>query len=224
MNLAINRRYNLRYRLKNIDCNYILKIVAKIFVFIFLFFFLFQLSIFSAYTDKIHKKIDEIDDSDVAIVFGSYTHTQPEVRFTKMIEDRILTAIELYKKGKIEKILISANSRFVNFDEITAMKNLLISNNIPEFVIIEDRKSYSTYSTCWRAKKVYNINRAILVTQEFNQPQALYTCNSLGIEAEGLIADKNIYEDIKWLYIKEQFDMINTFIEVMITRPTVGLL
>jgi vancomycin permeability regulator SanA len=191
--------------------------MLKIVIFIVLFFLILEISIFRVYSDKIYTNIEDLEKQKTAIVFGSGVDGQGGPSL--ILQDRILAAVELYKQGVVQQILISGDARFVNFDEVTAMKNYLLDQEVPEYIIIEDRKGYRTYDTCLRAKAEYQINKAILVTQEFHQPRALYTCNSLGVESVGYAADNNIYEDIRWFSLRERFAMISAIWDVVIARP-----
>jgi len=63
------------------------------------------------------------------------------------------------------------------------MQNYAISLNVPKEAIVLDYGGRRTYDTCYRAKVIFGVDEAILVTQSFHLPRALYTCRELGIEA-----------------------------------------
>lgn len=126
----------------------------------------------------------------VALVFGAglYRDGSP----TPVLRDRVATAVDLYKLGKVEKLLMSGNfSR--GHDEPGAMRRYALSLGIPDEDIILDFEGRRTYDTCYRARDIYNLDSAILVTQAFHLPRALYTCNLLGISAVGVPADLRQY-------------------------------
>ncbi len=127
----------------------------------------------------------------VAIVFGAglWRDGTP----TPVLRDRIETAAELYFQGKVEKILMSGDNRFIDYNEPGAMKQYAISLGIPGEDIVLDFAGRRTYDTCYRAKNIFGIDNAILVTQKFHLPRALYICKQLGIKVTGIAADRRVY-------------------------------
>ncbi|HEY61305.1 MAG TPA: DUF218 domain-containing protein [Anaerolineae bacterium] len=135
--------------------------------------------------------IEDVLPHKVAIVFGAglWRDGTP----TPVLRDRIETAAELYFQGKVEKILMSGDNRFIDYNEPGAMKQYAISLGIPGEDIVLDFAGRRTYDTCYRAKNIFGIDNAILVTQKFHLPRALYICKQLGIKVTGITADRRVY-------------------------------
>lgn len=127
----------------------------------------------------------------VAIVFGAglYRNGSP----TPVLRDRVATAAELYQNGKVEKLLMSGDNSSRGHNEPIAMRDYAISLGIPDQDIILDYAGHRTYDTCYRARDIFEIDSAILVTQAFHLPRALYTCNNMGVLAVGVPADLRQY-------------------------------
>ncbi len=53
-----------------------------------------------------------------------------------------------------------------------------------------DFAGFRTYDTCYRARDIFKVNKAILVTQAFHLDRALLTCNRLGVSSIGVAADE----------------------------------
>jgi SanA protein len=126
----------------------------------------------------------------IAIVFGAglYRDGSP----TPVLRDRVATAADLYHNGKVEKLLMSGNvSRGHN--EPGAMRRYALGLGIPDQDIILDEQGLRTYDTCYRAREIFDLDSAILVSQAFHLPRAIYTCNSLGVSAIGVNADLRQY-------------------------------
>ena len=139
-------------------------------------------------------RIDSIDDApskQVAIVFGA--GLTRDGRPTRVLRDRVETAVELYHAGKIEKLLLSGDNRFVDYNEPQAMKDYALALGVPEDVIVLDYAGRRTYDTCYRARDIFQVDAAILVTQSFHLPRALYTCNQLGVDATGVAAQNHYF-------------------------------
>ena len=155
----------------------------------------------------------------VAIVFGAglWRDGSP----TPVLQDRIQTAAELYFQNKIEKMLMSGDNRFVDYDEPTAMKEYAIELGVPEEVIVLDFAGRRTYDTCYRAKEIFGLESAILVTQEFHLPRALYLCDALGVESIGVEADQRIYLKRSRIFwnTRETLATLTAFVDLYITHP-----
>ncbi len=155
----------------------------------------------------------------VAIVFGAglWRDGSP----TPVLEDRVTTAVELYRAGKVEKLLLSGDNRFVHYNEPAAMQRLAISLGVPERDIVLDYAGRRTYDTCYRAGAIFGVRQAILVTQAFHLPRAVYTCNRLGVEAVGVCADRRVYEPFSMLYwnVRELLATLTALLDVHWLHP-----
>ena len=134
----------------------------------------------------------------VAIVFGA--GLQRDGSPAQILRDRVATAAELYFNGKVEKILMSGDNRFLDYNEPGAMRAYALSLGVPEDAIVLDYAGRRTYDTCYRAKAIFGLSEAILVTQKFHLPRALYTCNMLGLPSIGVEADRQISRRVSVLY------------------------
>jgi SanA protein len=134
----------------------------------------------------------------VAIVFGAglWRDGSP----TPILYDRVATAADLYHAGKVEKLLLSGDNRFVDYNEPAAMRELALTLGVPDEDIVLDYAGRRTYDTCYRAKAIFGVTQAILVTQEFHLPRALYLCNQLGVDSVGVNADLRDYRRASVLY------------------------
>ena len=127
----------------------------------------------------------------VAIVFGA--GLTRDGRPTTVLRDRVEAAARLYFTGKVQKILMSGDNRFTEYNEPGAMRSYALSLGVPDQVIVLDYAGRRTYDTCYRAKVIFGVQEALLVTQSFHLPRALYLCNALGVRADGVSADLHPY-------------------------------
>lgn len=137
----------------------------------------------------------------VAIVYGAgiYGDRQPSAA----LKDRLDVAIELYKLGKVDRLLLSGDNSFENYNEPGVMIDYARENGVPFEHIQPDYGGRRTYDSCYRAKHIFQLEEAILVTQEFHMPRALFLCRWMGIEANGVTADLQPYARIRWFQIRE---------------------
>ncbi|NSW51531.1 MAG: YdcF family protein [Anaerolineae bacterium] len=168
---------------------------------------------------KIHRHIDDVEQAPVAIVFGAGLTRQGTV--TRVLKDRVDAAATLYNAGKVEKLLMSGDNRFVEYNEPGAMYAYATSIGIPAEDIVLDYAGRRTYDTCYRAQKIFGVSRAILVTQRFHLPRALFTCRQLGMDAEGFDASLTYYLKRSRLIwnTRELPATLVALVEVWFTRP-----
>jgi len=137
----------------------------------------------------------------VAIVFGAAVYGNG--RLSPVLRDRVETAIALYKNGQVSHIIMSGDNRTVYYDEPGAMMAYAVAEGVPSDDVTADRAGHRTYDTCYRARHVFDVRQAILVTQAFHLPRALMTCEGLGIDAVGAIADQRPYRGARWYELRE---------------------
>ncbi len=141
-----------------------------------------------------HPKIfpaGEVPSRPVAIVFGAGLWRNGTA--TPVLEDRVTEAADLYFAGKVKKLLMSGDNRFVDYNEPAVMRELALSLGVPDEAIVLDYAGRRTYDTCYRAREIFGVTEAVLVTQAFHLPRALYTCSRLGVDAVGVDADLRVY-------------------------------
>ena len=135
--------------------------------------------------------VEKVPPKPVAIVFGAglWRDGSP----TPVLRDRVATAAELYFAGKIKKLLMSGDNSHNDYNEPAAMRAYAMQLGVSGDDIVLDYAGRRTYDTCYRAREIFRVNEAILVTQNFHLPRALYTCNALGVQAVGVSADMRVY-------------------------------
>ncbi len=161
----------------------------------------------------------KVQPAPVAIVFGAglWRDGSP----TPVLRDRVETAVDLYFSGKVEKLLMSGDNSRPDYNEPEAMRAYALSLGVPDAAVTLDYAGRRTYDTCYRARDIFGIRKAVLVTQSFHLPRALYTCNVLGISASGVAADRRDYRRGALAYwnLREVPASLVALWEVHISRP-----
>jgi len=124
----------------------------------------------------------------VALVFGAGLARGQEP--SPVLAQRLDAAVALYKAGKVQKLLVSGDNSDRFHDETRAMRRYAVEQGVPEADLVGDHAGLSTYDSCVRAKEIFGVTRAILVTQRFHLTRALYIANASGIDAWGVAADE----------------------------------
>lgn len=163
--------------------------------------------------------IENTPSKMVGIVFGAGLSRSGSP--SPVLRDRIETAVLLYSTGKIRKILMSGDNRFENYNEPGAMLSYAVQLGVPEEDIVLDYAGRRTYDTCYRARFIFGVKEAILVTQSFHIPRAVYTCDNLGVDSIGVPSDVRLYPRRSYSYwnVRETAATTIALWEVWFSRP-----
>ena len=163
--------------------------------------------------------IAEVPTRRVAIVFGAGLTRSGAT--TPVLADRVTAAANLFFAGKVEKLLMSGDNRFVNYNEPEAMRQKALSLGVPNEAIVLDYAGRRSYDTCYRAKAIFKVDQAILVTQAFHMPRVLYLCNRLGVDSLGVESDLRVYRKSSILFwnVRELFATVAAMWDVNIGHP-----
>lgn len=163
---------------------------------------------------------ETIPDHRIAIVFGAAVRRDGSL--SPILLDRVLAGVSLLQSGKVEKLLMTGDNGSVDYDEVSAMKKNAIAAGASPDQIVLDYAGFSTYDSCYRAKEIFGVKDAILITQKFHLPRALYLCRSFGIAADGLgIEDFEKYPNLKTSYtLREIAASYKAWMDIAILKPT----
>ncbi len=140
---------------------------------------------------NIIQEVENANKSDAILVLGC--QVMDDGSLSLMLKDRLDKAVELYKQGMAEKIIVSGDHGREEYDEVNAMKTYLIENEIPSENIFMDHAGFSTYESLYRADYIFKVKKLTVVTQEYHLYRAVYIGNKLGIETYGVPAIKTEY-------------------------------
>lgn len=160
-------------------------------------------------TEKLIYTVDSpaLPQQHVAMVFGAGLDSEGEP--SPMLYDRVATAADLYDKGKVQKLLMTGDNSTVDHNEVEAMRKTAVGLGVDDSDIVLDYAGFSTWDSCYRAREVFNLSEATLVTQQFHLPRAIYTCNQLGVKSVGVIADRQPYHTVS-NEVREYIALANT--------------
>ncbi len=146
---------------------------------------------------------DTVPPQRVAVVFGAKISS--DGRLSPMLRDRVETAVRLYQAGVVQKLLLSGDNRVADYDEPGRMMEYAVDRGVPAGDIQPDYAGRRTYDTCYRAREIFQLDSAVLVTQRFHLPRALFTCDRLGLEVVGVAADLQPYtrRSLVWSRLRE---------------------
>ena len=120
----------------------------------------------------------------VAIVFGA--GLEDDGTPSGMLADRLDAAIALHREGRVQRLLLTGDHSRDDYDEVNAMRRYALARGVPASDLASDFAGFRTYDSCYRARAIFGVERAVLITQRYHLPRALYTCRGLGIDSIGL--------------------------------------
>ncbi len=125
-----------------------------------------------------------IPERPVALVLGA--GVTPEGEPTRLLERRLELAVELYRSGRVEALLVSGDNSREHYNETDTMYGYLVAAGVPEVKIARDYAGFSTWESCVRAREVFGVEAATVVTQTFHLPRAVALCRTAGLDAVGV--------------------------------------
>lgn len=162
----------------------------------------------------IKNTITELPSAEVVIVPGAFVWQNKII--SDIFQDRLETAIKLYKTGKVNKILISGDHGKNNYDEVNTAKNYLLEKGIKSEDIFLDHAGFDTYDTLYRAREIFQISSAIVVTQKFHMPRVIYIGKKLNLNIFGYPADLRVYRNATKNAAREYLACVKAYFNIII--------
>jgi SanA protein len=137
-------------------------------------------------------EISSLPHAQAAIVQGA--QVRPDGTMSTMLADRVDRTVKLWRAGKVDRILVSGDHGQWSYDEPDTMREALMRAGVPGRVIFTDHAGFNTRATMVRAKKIFDVQSAIVVTQGFHMDRSLYLAKEAGIgDVHGLFSDQHHY-------------------------------
>ncbi|MFE5934151.1 vancomycin high temperature exclusion protein [Streptomyces sp. NPDC056470] len=137
---------------------------------------------FTAADDRL-RTADSVPRTEVAVVFGAGLRDGEPGSY---LVHRLDTAAELYREGRVEVILVTGDNSRHDYDEPHAMSMYLTKRGVPHGRIVSDFAGFDTWDSCVRAKKVFGVDRAVLISQGFHIRRAVALCQAAGVRSYGV--------------------------------------
>lgn len=141
--------------------------------------------------DEVTADTAKVPHAQAALVLGA--QVLPSGRPSDMLVDRVKAAEDLYRAGRVDKLLLSGDHSRVNYDEVGTMRRMMLADGIPAADIFTDHAGFDTWDSAQRAKRVFDVQSAVVVTQGFHMARALYEARHAGLQASGFLADRRNY-------------------------------
>jgi SanA protein len=133
-------------------------------------------------------------------------------------KNRMDAAAELFKKRKVDYLLVSGDNRRRTYDEPTAMKKALVLLGVPDSRIVCDCAGLTTLDSVVRAKAVFGQESVIIVSQRFHNERAIYLARAFGLDAVGYNAPAVAITSAPRTYLREILSRQRAWLDANIIR------
>ncbi|MFF5142239.1 vancomycin high temperature exclusion protein [Streptomyces sp. NPDC013157] len=141
------------------------------------------------------RTVADVPRADVAVVFGAgLWDGEP----SPYLANRLNAAATLYKEGRVKVVLVTGDNSRKDYDEPDAMRTYLTAHGVPGKRIVSDYAGFDTWDSCVRARKIFGVDRAVLISQGFHIRRAVALCEAAGVESYGVGVDAK--HDVTWYY------------------------
>lgn len=142
--------------------------------------------------------VDSVPSAPVVLVLGARVYANGEP--SAFLAARLELARRLYVSGKARVILVSGDNGQPEYNEVDPMRRWLIERGVPERVIVGDHAGFDTWDSCVRAKRVFGVDKLIVVTQSFHVERSVTLCRRVGIDAVGVGDDTARQFKPQWMF------------------------
>ena len=170
-----------------------MRLMKRIFLtlsFLFISLFIFcNLWIVRSTKNRVFSDLSKVPHHRIALVLGT-SHKTSKGDPNPFFEKRIETAAELYKKGKIDHLILSGDNRSIYYNEPMAMLKALLKKGVPASAITLDYAGLRTLDSIVRCKEIFGQNKFIIITQPFHSYRALFISRYHDINAIAMVAEE----------------------------------
>lgn len=142
--------------------------------------------------------LDRVPHAPVALVLGAEVFADGTP--SAFLRARLDLAAELYRRGLVEKLLLSGDGRSRFYDETGGMLRYLEGLGIDPDALLVDPAGLDTYASCRRARDEFGVRRMVVVSQRYHLPRALAICQAIGVDAWGVGDETARTSSRTWAY------------------------
>lgn len=127
--------------------------------------------------------VSTVPRREVGLVLGARAYPSGP---SQMLAERLDLAIELYRRGRVEKLMMSGDGLARSFNEPEIMRRYVVERGVLAEHVLEDPGGFDTYDSCIRARDAFGCDALMVISHDFHVPRALTICRWLGIDGVGV--------------------------------------
>jgi len=160
--------------------------------------------------------IEDVGQADAVIILGAAVYNG---RPSATLARRLNKGLEVYQNSAVPKIIVSGDNGTRHYNEVDAMRNYLMERGVPAEDIFMDHAGFNTYDSMVRAKEVFQVNRAVVVTQYQHLLRSLYIARRVGLSACGVDAGGYNEIEMRQQFWREALARVKAVLQCEITKP-----
>lgn len=143
-----------------------------------------ELAVEIAAWGRCYDQLSQVPSRKVGLVLGTSKYVAPG-RVNRHYQYRIDAAVELFKAGKVEKLIVSGNGTDAYYNEPRMMREDLIARGVPAERILSDEAGLRTFDSVVRAAKVFGAPDCIVISQPSHNERAIFIGRTRGQDIIG---------------------------------------
>jgi SanA protein len=166
---------------------------------------------------KTYTSTEKIPKNSVGIILGTakkLTNGLPNAYYT----NRIKATVTLFNAQKIDFILVSGDNGSIYYNEPKTIKKDLVTAGIPEEKIFLDYAGFRTLDSMVRAKHIFGLDSATIISQEFHNDRAIYIAQKKGLNAIGFNAKDVFGANGLKVKVREYFARVKVFLDLLTNK------
>lgn len=148
-------------------------------------------------SDDLTRDVDDLGPAQVVIVPGAGVY--PDGTLGRPVEERVRAAVALHDAGLVEKILLSGDNGTSTYNEPDAMRLAVLEAGVPAADVFTDYAGFSTWHTMRRARDVFGVEDAIVVTQGVYAARTVDLGVAAGLDVEGYVVSEGGRRAREWI-------------------------
>jgi vancomycin permeability regulator SanA len=87
----------------------------------------------------------------------------------------------------VDRLLLSGDNRTADYNEPAAMLRATLARGYDPDLIAVDYGGRRTWDSCKRAKEIFGVTHAVLITNDFHRNRTVAVCRAAGIHVDGAV-------------------------------------
>lgn len=121
-------------------------------------------------------------DHEVGLVLGCSPFV-PGGKANPQFHGRMQAAAELYRLGKVRRLILSGANPDQRYNEPKKMREALLDLGVPSEAMVLDFAGDSTYDSITRAQVVFGLTEVTVITQKYHGYRAVFLARKTGLRA-----------------------------------------
>lgn len=170
---------------------------------------------------KTYFDVEKLPHKHVGLLLGTCKYMRDKKTINPFWNFRLQAAYQLWKAGKIDKILISGDNGWYGYNEPKDFFDALKKLGVPDTAMVCDYAGFRTHDSVIRCKKVFGQQDIIIISQQFHNERALYIAKYYGVKALGYNAEQVSFRDNLWNAVRESLARVKLHLDIFVlhTQP-----